>query len=63
VSPRARRRLRKEKGDSVAKRKLSGSAEQGAGASALGEEERRWDRKSVEFVMYHNKMLRLIKEN
>ena len=65
-SPGAEETQERKKADSAVKKEegLSGSAEQGAGASALGEGGKGGGiEKSVEFVMYHNKMLRLIKEN
>ena len=65
-SPGAEETQERKKADSAVKKeeRLSGSAEQGAGASAPGEGGKGGGiEKSVEFVMYHNKMLRLIKEN
>jgi colicin import membrane protein len=55
----------RKKTDSARKEEASsGSAEQGTGASALGEGGKGGGiERSIEFVAYHNKMLRLIKEN
>ena len=55
----------RKKTDSARKEQASsGSAEQGTGASALGEGGKGGGiERSIEFVAYHNKMLRLIKEN